>query len=39
MELTEKLDEATKNLDRLYGLWDELHEKLDKITMEINTEY
>ena len=39
MELTEKLDEATKNLDRLYGLWDEFHEKLDKITMEINTEY
>ena len=39
MELTEKLELATKNLDRLYELWDELHEKLDKITLEINTEY
>lgn len=39
MDRTQKLDEATKNLDSLYGLWDELHEKLDKITMEINTEY
>lgn len=39
MELTEELNAATNKLDELYTLWDELHEKLDRITKEINSQY
>lgn len=39
MELTVQLENETQKLDGLYELWDQLHEKLDKIDKEISSQY
>lgn len=39
MKLTVQLEDETQKLDGLYELWDQLHEKIDRIDKEISSQY